>query len=406
MAKKLFVLLTVALLVWMPVFFAACDLTFDPDAGGDGGDLVLGIRRLYFDKPLVAAVVGGEQTARLVMTRFPPANTMAHEDVIWTSNHPHVLVTRYGGEETVNATTVAVISVDPALTLGSGDPPVEAVIRATYRHDPSVYVESTMMVLPDWPKSRRVHFGWVSGIATQALAEDFLRGWGFTQNEANDWHMLSSVVGVNGYGIFLLSSTGGAAPDPMREGGEEDRGVFVINPLDPYEFGIVPTGGTRPFNAGAEGAFNAQPFSFPNLDGGPMLARNGSVRMGGDGRIFRIMGLQAPFQITMMYQSNGAGTRWADIRFGDTSGIRVEGPVSPGNAAADTRTLRFIWDYYYEYDADGNRVFLTDEAGNRIRRDEFVPVTFIEAVGAMRFFDINIEYLGCENGIHDWVCEC
>ena len=341
-----------ALLAAVTAVVAACGfLIID-----DGGDLVVDVKQLSFDKPLVVTVANqphinpGLRRAELRLVRFPAFHTTGIGDLNWYSTLPGVAdIVDYREDE--NGNIVLTVEIGEEIdALATSDVPREATIRAVYAHSSPVFAEATMMVIPPWLPSRELFFSWGNHGTNVADHEHMFMMQGFTRTPEGDWHM-----GNNG--IFLLTGTGDVNPDPQREGGD-GQGVFVINPDDPYEFGVVPNGGPR---------------ALGNLEN--------QLRTAGSGmRVMRIMGLQAPFRITAEYASNDADPRWVDIRFGDTSGIRVEGPLSSGHG--DFRQVSFTWDYYY------------DEDGNRRYRDDFVPVTFIEAVRGVRMTFLRIEYLG------------
>ena len=93
--------------------------------------------------------------------------------------------------------------------------------------------------------------------------------------------------------------------------------------------------------------------------------------------------------------------RWVDIRFGDTGGFRVEGPLTRNNAANtnQARTVRFRYiDYLYSYDKDGNKYYMLDENGEKISLPEFVPITFIEFIAGIQVWEIDIKDLSEELG--------
>jgi len=368
MTRKLFALFAAVSLLTMAVLFAACEQSMLRPSDDDGGDsgLEVGIRRLYFDHSLLGATAGSARPLRLELTRFPPHNTMPHDAVRWSSSC-------YDGNGNPTIASIddngnIIIVLD---YLDVHELPRTATLRAEYIHDTSVFVEATLMVFPYYERSRHQTFPpsiWTGnttqvnpGPALDAILNRFT-----TINEAGDLHL--------GDGIFLLLGTGDAGA-AEREG-DEGQGVFIINPEDPYEFGIIPNGNPRALGSTHNGALTFEPGT-PN-----MVPREGHLRTSGSGmRALQVLGLHRPFEITVRYRSNGAEPRWVDIRFGDTSGVRVEGPISPGNAAGDGRVVRYRWDY--------------DEHGNP--RADFVPITFIEVIGGMQIFDVEIVYLGDES---------
>ena len=380
MKNKLVVLTAVSvLLAAMLVSLSACDTSLLRPSDDDGEDsgLVVGIRRLDLDRPLVAATAAvGEM--RLKLDRFPDFNTMEIEDVIWEAwdewaGGSVVEVKRLMCDQTGNEYGIVSITPEAKAYLADAPLPLEATVRARYRLDHSIYAMATVMALPDWPTARTQYFNFDGG-ATYGEADvpDRLRTLGFDELDSGDFHL--------GNGIFLLLGTGNVAADPQRESGN-----FHVQ---------------RPFEIDPEEPFGVEPLGTPRTIGS---MQGGHIRTAGDGmRLLRIMGLQRPFEIEFHYQSNAADARWADIRFGDTSGIRVEGPMS---ASADqARIIRFRWDYdayytdhYFEspWGAHLNywyqqRHFVLDDDGNRIPRDDFVPFLFVEVVRGLQVTHVEI----------------
>jgi len=373
MTKRFLTISAVPALVMAAVLFGACDSVLlspdGPNSGltGDGYDpdtgLVVGIRRLYFDQSLLGARAGEAVGPRIELTRFPAHNTMPHNAVRWSSSDRSLVTVDEFGEGQIT------VVLDYLPTTGLHR---EATIRAEYIHDPSIFAEATMMVLPDWPANRLQLFDWgqasqinMSGAGTTAAsieqAEGLMRAQGFTLLEDGNWSL--------GNGIMLLTGTGDVNPDPGRQGDNDVQGVFPVDD----EHGVIANGNPRLL-----GSLNHEGLSFPEPGAFP-VARDGHIRTAGAGmRVLQAMGLQRPFEVTVRYRSNASDPRWVDLRFGDTSGIRVEGIVSPSNAASFERVLRFVWDY--------------DEQGNP--RDDFVPFMFVEAIGGVQIYDLEIRYLG------------
>ncbi|MCL2600388.1 MAG: hypothetical protein FWD88_04320 [Treponema sp.] len=392
MRKKLFVMSAAVLLASMSVFFTACDQSLlrpDDDDGKDSG-LVVGIMRLYLDSPLVAATAAvGEM--RLRLDRFPPHNTMDIEDVVWevSGQSGIVGVERYIDDDTGNEYGIVTITQEAKEYLAGTPLPLETTIRARYRHDHSIYAMATVMALPNWPTSRNRVFNLDGGVTVASGdVETRLGNLGFHRNDDGDWHL--------GDGVFLLLGTGNVAPDPQRAGGiDHIQGVFEIDPDDPYGFGVTPLGTPRPLHT---------------MEGG-------HIRTAGDGmRALRLMGLERPFEIELVYASNGADSRWAYVRFGDTSGVMVEGPVSPGTGIQ--RTVRIRWDYHAYYTNHYHispwgeefnywyqqRHFVLDEYGERIPRDDFVPFVFVELVRGIQLSRVTVRTPGDALWTPEWVC--
>jgi len=397
MRKKLFVVLAAALLTTVAVFFAACEQSLlrpDDDDGRDSG-LVVGIARLYFDNPLVAATSDiGEM--RLRLDRFPAHNTMQVNDVVWEiddvvlgSDTKSIASVERGWDAEGNEIGIVRITDEAKAYLATTPLPLQTTVRARFIHDNSIFAESTVMALPNWPTSRNRVFNFDGGATIgSGDVETRLGALGFHQNDEGDWHL--------GDGIFLLLGTGNVAPDPARGGGIDHlQGVFEIDPEDPYEFGVTPLGTPRPLGT---------------MEGG-------HIRTAGDGmRALRIMGLERPFEIELVYASNAADQRWAYVRFGDTSGVMVEGPISPGTGIQ--RTIRFRWDYedyytnHYHISAWGDefnywyqqRHFVLDDKGGRIPRDNFVPFVFVELVRGIQLSRVTIRTPSDALWTPEWVC--
>lgn len=371
---------------------------------------------------LFVSPVGSGDELHLAAERFPPHNTMPGDAVAWRSLTEDVaLVDPLSGKVEVVMGTIPTGSVF-----------VEATIRAYVRDNPTVFADMVVRVIPNWPTdSRRLSFSEESGnfrfdgntpnmspvnANNSALsgvnALNFLLGRpGVSSiNDFGDLHL--------GDGIFLLLGTGGAAPDGIdRESsvlgldplpGAPPRfhsTSFVIDPENPYRFGITPDGSPRalpPANAMHVGHLTTLlNFNDPYRE---VLALQRHMRTAGDGgRQFMLLGLQAPFEIVVRYRANGAGDRWVDIRFGDTSGVRIEGPISPSNTVDDARTVRFRYEeFLYSYSATGDLEWVlesgrrvlqsvwTEADGPRVALEPFVPVTFIEFIGGMQFYDIEV----------------
>jgi|GEM_PF-1849585 len=367
--------------------FSACEMgPLRPDRGDEDG-LEMGIRRLSFDQSLVVGVAGVSDVLRRVELRvsvFPPQHTADLESVLVEVDGLEYVNVVSRVVDVATGEIVVAVAVDSGTTMDPvTDDPMMATIRAVYEHDRSIMAEATMMVIPDWPENRRHVFGeWASGPLTQTQLEGamgLIPGFvGMRDGDGvptGDWHFGDGV-------FFLLGPNGGVSDGEIERGGLHGAtGVFEIDPEDPWTLGIPGLSGT-PRAMGGDALHGGGLPSFNDPDGRPEVARVGHLRTGGTMRVFRLMGLQAPFEISVRYRANGAGTRWVDLRFGNESGIRVEGPVSPGNAAGDGRIVRFVWDYYY------------DEDGVRRERDRFVPVVFVEAIGGMQIYDLEVRYLG------------
>ncbi|MCL2190778.1 MAG: Ig-like domain-containing protein [Treponema sp.] len=367
--------------------FSACDMgPLKPDRG-DGTGLEMGIRGLSFDRSLVVGVAGVSDALRRVELRvsvFPPQHTADLESVIVEVDGLEYVRVVDRAVDAATGEIVVTVAVDSETTMDPvTDNPMTATIRAVYEHDRSVMAEAAMMVIPDWPENRRHVFGeWASGSLTQTQLEGvmgLMPGFAAMRDGAGvptgDWHFGDGV-------FFLLGPGGGVSDGEVERGGLHGAtGVFDIDPEDPWTLGIPGLSGT-PRAMGGDALHIGGLANFNDPDGVPEVERVGHLRTGGTMRVFRLMGLQAPFEISVRYRANGAGTRWVDLRFGNESGVRVEGPVSPGNAAGDGRIVRFVWDYYYDQD------------GVRRERDRFVPVVFVETIGGMQIYDLEVRYLG------------
>ena len=366
MKKNLFMAGCLGMLTALIALAVSCNPLHDPDSG-NGDNLRIDITKLDFDQSLVVGVPGGLEPT-LTLTRFPAHNTMLPNSV-YLDYDSQIAKVEFEDEQ---CTKVKVSVVPGAITDMK-----ETTVRAVYKDNNSVFAEATLMVLPDWPRERTLNFTdavkWPSTVSNTTI-ETALTAMGAKRTDSGDWDM--------GNGVFFLLGTGSAGV-AARAGDTDEKSVLEIDPENPYELGIIPLGGPPSLNASpVNNGGNFEGFyEVPSdPDNGFVVVENGSadrrhLRTAGDAaRLFRIMGLQRPFEIVVKYRANGGGTRWVDLRFGDTTGLRVEGPVSATNGTDQGRLVRFLWD--------------KDEDGNP--RDDFVPFVFVELIGGMQIYAIEV----------------
>jgi hypothetical protein len=430
----------------LAVGLAACDMeALVPDAGrGAASGLEVPVTRLtlfeeregaggeksLWPAGMFVAPAGGGDTLQLRAERFPAHNTMAADAVRWTV---------VGDDGIVSVDQDGLVEVVMPNVPG-GQVFAETRVRAYLYESPTRFAELTVRVIPDdWGNNRTFNFGNAATIVGMNTSDPFHfpdtntsppfpapqlpgptattwlsgRPGVTTVNDFGDLHL--------GDGIFLLLGTGGAAPEGAERGsaglgldgaGWRHSASFVIDPDDPFRFGITPDGSPRPMPTGNNALHyghvsNLQNFNDPSAPTAQMTQRH--MRTAGEGgRKFMLLGLQAPFEIWVRYRANAGEPRWVDIRFGDTSGIRIEGPVSPGNQTGEGRTVRFRYvDYLYSYGLDGQLEWVLQDGrripqdgaiqadlDQRIALDPFVPVTFIEYIGGMQFYEIAVRPLG------------
>jgi len=412
--RKFFTLFTILAVV---LLFIACNgQLLVPDGGKGGDDLDVPITRLTLSDSTFVAAEGSAATLELKLTRFPPHTTMP-DAINWRSFDSSIASVTQDGIIKIELDELP----DGAITL-------ETTIRAEFIHDTSVFADATVMIIPaTLEKNRNLRFNWGAGAqvnAGEALNNLIIANGGRVANDVEDWYF--------GNGIFLLTGSGGISLDVIDRGtalAQLDSSAsdiprlypttFLIDPADPYKYGITPIGTpqvlgswapdavTRFFDPYDEGTPKINDFpAWPTLPGNDNRGdsdprtRTGHLRTAGAGmRAFQILGLTAPFEITVKYRSNAMEDRWVDIRFGDTSGFRVEGPLTRNNAANtnQARTVRFRYiDYLYSYDIDGNKYYMLDENGEKISLPEFVPITFIEFIAGIQVWEIDIKDLSEE----------
>lgn len=399
--------------------FVGCNLELlVPDGeGGSEQGLVVPITRLSlmelrgesrvpasaFITSLAADGVG--ETLQLEAVRFPAHNTMPEGEVYWRSLDPEAATVDQNGLVTVRLEGIR--STDRVFA--------EATIRAELRGNPTVFADMTVRIIPAWGNDRLLSFeNWGNFTAAQGGLSTIQNRPGVAPvNDFGDLHL--------GDGIFLLLGTGGISQDEPIDRGAPTLGLepnpdrhhstsFVINPDNPFEFGIAANGSARALPTGTSVVLDQGAvvnFNDP-LAAAPVNV-TGNLRLAGDGgRQFMILGLQAPFEIFVRYMANGAGDRWVDIRFGDTSGVRIEGPLSTSaTAPAQARTVRFRYeDFLHSFDADGEPEWVLRDGSRvpqaafaapgdgqddpRVRLDPMVPATFVEFIGGMRIYEIKV----------------
>jgi hypothetical protein len=404
--RRFFTLFAVVAIL-LVLMLSTCDGLLIPDGGKGGGDLKVPISRLYLNHSTFVAAVGSGATLQLELTRFPPFTTMPNE-VQWRSFDENIATVDQNGKITIEL-----------LDIPSHLITVETTIRVEFIHDTSIFAVTTVMIIPaGLPRDRKLDFDWggVAQVNAGAPLNDLIRSKGGEEaNDVGDWYF--------GDGIFLLTGSGGISLDTI-ERGTASMGLdappdarprlwpttFRIDPADPYRFGVTPTGTPQVLGSWEPSSLTRfyDPYddllpsindTFPgtgDLIPGDPRTINGQLRTAGAGmRAFQILGLEAPFEIVVKYRSNAAEDRWVDLRFGDTSGFRVEGPLSRNNASNtnEGRTVRFRYeDYLYSYDRDGNRYDVL-ENGEKIPLPPFVPIMFIELIAGIQVYEIVIRDL-------------
>jgi hypothetical protein len=223
-------------------------------------------------------------------------------------------------------TSAATVDQNGRITAGTTDSAVLSTVIKVYAvDDPSIYAVCPVSVYPDYGASR----SWDFGTSSQTGISD-----------DRD----------NGQGMTILAATGGlsAYNEPPA------KGLWTIDPEDPYQYGAVPSGGAR---SGVQLNPNAIP------SGSDFSASY--LRTNGNSRMLKIAAIQGPFTVTVNYASNGSAGVHADIRFGDKEGFFYVGDGSAGTS--DGRTVS--WPY----------------AGNDI-----IPFVYIETQGSVRIYDVII----------------
>ena len=348
--KKLIVVLSCIFLV---LTFSACDIAslsisnpVSPDNDRDNllpkDGFAIAIERVELSASALGTIPGRNP---VISAEIYPA--FATERELKWSLHPVPLVVSPDDPAdiaTINQTN-GQITVRTSAVIGD---PVSAIIKVESVTDPSKYDTCTLTIFPEYPKTR---------------------SWSWSSNPGTTGDL------NQGDGGTLLFGSGNGSDYTL---GGEGAGVYVIDPADPYRFGVVPEGGARP-----AGTFSATDNSVNNntynqfLYPTPYSYSNHIRTSGSAARIMRIAALFAPFTVVVNYQSNDAGERNADIRIGDNEGLRIQGPASTNNNSSGAKT---VW---YSYDP-------TDPEKPEFEQEEFVPFVFVEANQGLRLYAVYV----------------
>jgi hypothetical protein len=252
----------------------------------------------------------------------------------WTSSNSNAA--------TIDLNTGAITVTTEAVTV-----PISTIIRVEAVYDPSKYDICILTVHPAYPRTRR---------------------WTWSTNPG-----ISGDIDVGDGGTLLFGTGNGSEYNPGNRG----PGVYVIDPEDPFEFGVIPEGGLR-----TAGTFTPSNSAFINGSGQFLYPATYNyshhIRTTGNAaRVMRIAALFAPFTIVVNYQSNGDNERNADIRIGDKEGLRIEGRPATNN---NTNGARTVW---YSYDP-------TDDSKPEFGMDQFVPLVFVESNQGLRLYAVYV----------------
>jgi hypothetical protein len=279
---------------------------------GSLDDLEIGLTKLTLSANELATI--SENELNLTVTKSPAfANK---NEVVWKSSDEFAAAVDQDGRITAGTATTDVLS---------------AVIKVYAVDDPSVYAACPVTVYPDYGPIRNWDFA-----SSTTISGDTDYGQGMT------------ILGGTGSGSYTSLLDAESQPIPGR---------YEIDPDDPYQYGLTPTGSAR-----SSMTVNTTESNVPS----GFSAK--SLRTGGAGRILKIAAIKGPFRVTVNYRTNSNGSgRWADIRIGDTEGIRYQGEPSSSNVAIGGKTV--TGDY---------------------EGDDIVPFVYIEASAAIQIFDVII----------------
>ena len=322
--------------VFLLLIFSTCFEIVSPDDDNgntlNGDQFVFGIDSLSLNANELATIPG--RTPSLFPT-YSPSNASENR-LKWTSSNTDAA--------TVDENT-GVLSV----RAGAVSAPLSTTIRVEVVEDPSKYDTCVLTVYPIYNRTRT--WFWTTDPGTVG---DIDAGNGGT--------LLFSSGNCQGYNL-----------------GNEGAGVYVINPKDPYQYGVeTPDGTSRP-----AGNFTASNNNFVGDRSGQFVypatySYSHHIRTSGNAaRVMKIAALFTPFTVVVNYQSNDQGVRNADIRFGDKEGLRIEGPASTNN---NTSGARSVW---YSYDPSDPE---KPEYGN----ESFVPIVYVEANQGLRLYAVYV----------------
>jgi len=303
------------------------------DNSHPGGNFKVGIENLKLTSNELATIPGRNPTPALSAIITPVFAT--EKQLRWTLQ----------SVDSIDPVDVAVINADTGeitVRTEAVDKPLSTIVRVESIADPSKYDTCILTIYPLYPATRE--WTWPASPGTTGDLDQ-------------------------GDGGTLLFGTGNS---PDYTNGNEGAGVYVIDPADPYRYGIdTPNGGPRAagtFTVTTNPFTGANRFLYPASPSYPAHIRTSGNAM----RVMRIAALFAPFTIVVNYQSNDAGERNADIRVGDKEGWRIEGEASTNDGSG----ARTVW---YSYEAD-------PQAGI----EEFVPLVFIEAKQGLRLYAVYV----------------
>ncbi|MCL2044615.1 MAG: hypothetical protein FWG89_10805 [Treponema sp.] len=369
-----------ALLALMCLLFTACEEFFPTGEFGDfeegnPGNFNVRLQRITLNTRGLHAIPGINPT--LTLTKFPAfANT--GDTLRWTSSNTDVA--------TVDPETGEITTRTAAVT---GNP-LTTVIAVESLEDPSVRASATLTVYPVYNARRR----WLQPASGTAAVHGLPTSTGGLSN-------IDMGLGA----VFNRGTGGGLNSDA------QSPGLYIVDPENPYAFGITPTGATlnagswatgswtpQTNTAGNSSAYIRRPFYFhpANYFHTPgsttafftsaQTVSIGHYRAGAHGRVFSIAALQGPFTVIVNYVANGAEDRSAVIRVGDTdSGILDTNPASPTYG----RNKPALYKEGETSPNDNNQLGNERSVWYNHHENEFVPIVYIEApTGNLRFYDL------------------
>jgi len=200
------VLPSVAALVLL-LLCTACGVSSDPADvnAANPGDFAVDLRRITLNASELGTVPG--LNPQLSLSKFPEFAT--RDEVVWTSSDTSVAtIDSATGAITVRTTPVS----DPVTTM----------IRVEAVYDTSIYALCSLTVYPLYPPRRRWNF------------PAHPTGGGNNTLVSGDYNA--------GNGGTILQATGGGSG---YNNGNMGPGIYEIDPEDPYEYGLIPSGGPR-----------------------------------------------------------------------------------------------------------------------------------------------------------------
>ena len=317
---------TALLIIFTLIFCLTCEQSFiQQDDPEDEGELTVDIIRITLSAKALGTIPG--RHLNLAASIFPPFAT--RNEMIWESSNTSVAAVNSAGEITIIPTSVTL--------------PLYSVITVSSVHDPSIYARCTVTVYPNYARSRAYTFD-----------DNPVNPVKYPLDENNDIQL--------GNGVFILTGTGGASDYNSQGSGEH-----IIDPDNPYEYGIIPNGEPRALGTYTQSAANV------TFDTGPSSGNH--IRTSGNAaRQIKIAAVFTPYEVIVNYMTNSGGSpRNVDIRIGDTEGIRVEGEMSSTTSPVDPKTVR-----YKDESPDG---------------EGFVPEIYIECNQGVRIYEVFLKDL-------------